>query len=1472
MNKLKRHAISPEACLLCAVAITMLGALAVKPSYAAVGATTPFTSLEAEAGTLGAGASMVSLTSAPATQFSSPELEASGHAYVRLTGTGQSVQWTNNTGQPITFINVRECIPDAPNGGGITATLNLYVDGVFRQSVNLNSKQTWIYEGNNNYQGNDQNPADGNPHVFWDESHTFITGAPIAPGSTFSLQMDPSNTAAFYYIDVIDVENPPPPLTQPANSISITSCGAVADNNPTNGSANPNTVDSTAAIQNCINQAQAQGKVLWIPPGTFYLKGTAGLQATGITIQGAGMWYSTIYRAVPLPNSTPLAAVFSVTSCKVKGFHIDSNALSRGTKDGDGGAMDTTGTNWLADGMWNQHTESGFWASGTSGTVQNSRLTCIWADGINLNNVALTGTVGNNLTATNNFIRGTGDDALAMNSVAYNTTSNGTINYTMMSGTTFSNNTSVAPWQGKGLAIYGGSNQLAENNLIQDSGRYIGLGAGRFGVNGSDLLSATITGNVVLRCGGNGFNQGQPAFHIGNGGDGQNVGTVTQVRAAGNTIINSIYDSFGISTSTNITFENNTITSPGRNGVVIAPPFYQAPTGSATIDGNTLTGLKSGQSAFLNNSSGYTATVFNNSWQTGGGTEGPFGGTAAPIPGTVQAENYDTGGQGIGFNVNTFNGTANSYRSDGVDLEATSDTGGGLDLGWTSPGQWFRYTVNVTTAGTYTVNFRVAANSAVPGAFHLSNSAGTNLSGAITVPATGGWQTWTTVSATVTLPAGSQVLTLNEDTGGWNINFMAFSQGEGAFGGTAAAIPGTVQAENYDTGGQGIAFNVNTFNGTANSYRSDGVDLEATSDTGGGLDLGWTSPGQWFRYTVNVTTAGTYTVNFRVAANSAVSGAFHLSNSAGTNLSGAITVPATGGWQTWTTVTATVTLPAGSQVLTLNEDTGGWNINFMTFSQGAEGAFGGTAAAIPGTVQAENYDTGGQGIGYSVNSVNGTAKSYRSDGVDLETTSDTGGGLDLGWTSPGQWFRYTVNVAAAGTYNIQFRVAAISAVAGAFHLSNSAGTNLSGAVNVPATGGWQTWTTVTATVTLPAGLQVLTLNEDTGGWNINLFVFATSTVASVPWVTDWTVAPSIHVLGPGGDSGLVFNQQTEREIVYTSVGGTSARLHISNEYGTSPLALNDIHIAQSNGDSSIIASPDRAVTFGGSTSVTLPAGATAVSDPINFAVPALANVAVSIFFASNGPITNTTSHQFTDQTNFFASGEVSATPSLSNPQQIGNYYFLTGLDVQNPSLSASVVALGASITAGSGSTTNANHRWPNLLAQRLNAAGKVLGVANMGIPGNRLLSDNGEFGVSAQNRFNRDVLSQAGAKFVIFSDDPINDLSGDSSLPFSQFSQAYNSLADQAHSHGLKFYCSTLTPYQGSGNWNPQGEATRQQINSFIKSSTSPCDGVIDQDAATHDPSNPTMFLPSFDSGDHLHPNDAGYQAIANAINLALFN
>src|SRR6204780_4323407 len=216
-------------------------------------------------------------------------------------------------------------------------------------------------------------------------------------------------------------------------------------------------------------------------------------------------------------------------------------------------------------------------------------------------------------------------------------------------------------------------------------------------------------------------------------------------------------------------------------------------------------------------------------------TDAPYGGTAAAVPGTVYAANYDTGGQGVAYNVTSTNGSANSYRSDGVDLEATADTqnnpgAGADDIGWTTAGQWFNYTVNVATAGTYTVAFRVSSPYGIADAVHIDNASGTTLSGTVTIPNTGGYETWTTVDASVTLPAGTQTLTVDQDSNGWNFHYMAFTLssggggggsgptgGDAPFGGTPAAVPGTVQAANYDTGGQGVAYNGTSTNGSAQS-------------------------------------------------------------------------------------------------------------------------------------------------------------------------------------------------------------------------------------------------------------------------------------------------------------------------------------------------------------------------------------------------------------------------------------------------------------------------------------------------------------------------------------------------------------------------------------------------------------------------------------------------------------------------------
>ena len=381
-----------------------------------------------------------------------------------------------------------------------------------------------------------------------------------------------------------------------------------------------------------------------------------------------------------------------------------------------------------------------------------------------------------------------------------------------------------------------------------------------------------------------------------------------------------------------------------------------------------------------------------------------------------------------------------------------------------------------------------------------------------------------------------------------------------------------------------------------------------------------------------------------------------------------------------------------------------------------------------------------------------------------------------------------------------------------------------------------------------------------------------SAQSSAPWVGTWGIAPVGQSLSVSGSNPLTFSQQTLRQIVHTSVAGSVARIRISNVFGTAPLTVEDVHVALSAGNngSSILSGTDQAATFGGSATVTIAAGGAVVSDPINFAVPSLGDVAISMYFPGTTAPATTTTHVFTEETNFYAAGDVSSDVSLPGATATGQYYFLTGLDVQSATLAGSFVAVGASITDGYASTPLENHRWPNDLAERLVNAGMGIGVLNEGIAGNELLQDNGIYGVTPANRFNRDVLTQAGVHWVVLSDDPINDLGNNSQATAAELIAAIQVLMNEAHQVGLKFLCSTLTPYKGASYWTASGETNRELINDFIRGSSSGCDGVIDQDAAVHDPNNPQAYLPAYDSGDHLHPNDAGYQAIANAVSLSL--
>jgi lysophospholipase L1-like esterase len=389
------------------------------------------------------------------------------------------------------------------------------------------------------------------------------------------------------------------------------------------------------------------------------------------------------------------------------------------------------------------------------------------------------------------------------------------------------------------------------------------------------------------------------------------------------------------------------------------------------------------------------------------------------------------------------------------------------------------------------------------------------------------------------------------------------------------------------------------------------------------------------------------------------------------------------------------------------------------------------------------------------------------------------------------------------------------------------------------------------------------------------------------WTGTWSVAPQQTTIDPSFNN---LNHQTLRQILHTSIGGSAARIQISNTFGKQSLVASDVHIARAvvNSDgsptSSTVPGTDHLVTFNASATVTIPPGQTVASDLVAFSLPIETDVMVSMYFPQGVDSANSTFHQEGGQNGMFlANGDVSALSTISPTSTFSSYFYLANLDVQNANAAGSLVALGASITDRINSSFNTNRRWTNFLATRLNQSGLTVGILNKGISGNDLLRDGA--GQSAENRFARDVLSQPNVKWVIFSDDPINDLSGSGTPPsFDSLVAGIQQIMDQSHAHGIKFLCSTLTPNGGrpASDWTPAAESIREQINAFYRSAGSGCDGIIDQDSATHDPSMPMQYLPAYNTqngdgtpgpatGDFLHPNDAGMRAIANSVNAGFF-
>lgn len=396
-----------------------------------------------------------------------------------------------------------------------------------------------------------------------------------------------------------------------------------------------------------------------------------------------------------------------------------------------------------------------------------------------------------------------------------------------------------------------------------------------------------------------------------------------------------------------------------------------------------------------------------------------------------------------------------------------------------------------------------------------------------------------------------------------------------------------------------------------------------------------------------------------------------------------------------------------------------------------------------------------------------------------------------------------------------------------------------------------------------------------------LIGLALASAAHAEWVTSWGASAQAPSPARGAfPASPSFKDQTLRQVVRLSAGGRAVRLRLSNAYGTAPLTVANVHVDVAGAGGAVQAGTDRPVTFGGAASIIIAPGAEVLSDPAPIDVPALTSLAVSLYLpADTGPCT---CHGLAMQTGYVASGDVSAAPVLEQTAPLAGRAFLSGVDVDAAPPAAAIVAFGDSITDGLGSTADRNRRWPDVLAERLAArGGGAWGVVNEGISGNRLLHDGA--GDSALKRFDRDVLGAAGARYLVVFEG-VNDL-GLASLPpemaarfgmtgdpvtADQLIGADKQIIARAHARGLKVYGATIAPYKGAGYWSPAGEAMRAAVNAWIRTGGA-FDGVIDFDAVLRDPADPEQMRADYNAGDHLHGSDAGYKAMADSIDLGLF-
>lgn len=377
------------------------------------------------------------------------------------------------------------------------------------------------------------------------------------------------------------------------------------------------------------------------------------------------------------------------------------------------------------------------------------------------------------------------------------------------------------------------------------------------------------------------------------------------------------------------------------------------------------------------------------------------------------------------------------------------------------------------------------------------------------------------------------------------------------------------------------------------------------------------------------------------------------------------------------------------------------------------------------------------------------------------------------------------------------------------------------------------------------------------------------------WITTWAAASV--------SEGDALKAQSVRQVLRTSIGGSSVRIRLSNLFGSAPVTIGPVHVAKSAGGSAIQADTNHAVTFDGKPTVTIAKGGDALSDPIAFPVAALEELAVSLYLPAGAE--QPTAHGVGNQTVYFASGDVTTAPKFpdSEGEPDDSRYFLTDVEVAADPAARAIVLLGDSITDGVGSTENKNTRYPDALAERLQADPALahIAVVNSGIAGNRIVNDGAApyRGPSSLSRFDRDALDKPGVRWILLLQGS-NDVSAGDVLKMPQQKVSAEQIIDgmktliaRARARGIKIWGGTLLP-KGGANFPaaPSEEARikRHAVGKWIRTSGA-FDAVVDFEKVMRDPANPDRLLPAYDSGDHLHPNDVGYKAMAAAIDLRLF-